>query len=157
MSLVDFYFSELTKYLKQHNCLYVLLDPYILENLRNADGEIKKSYDNRMLISTLEKLGYKHQGYPVGYSKTSQIRWLSVLDLKDKSEQQLLKEMDYQTRRNIKRTEEMGVKVRQLPIEETNRFFKLFKMAEEKHGFSFRDEPYFEQLQKIIRALLQYN
>lgn len=39
--------------------------------------------------------------------------------------------MDYQTRRNIKRTEEMGVKVRQLPIEETNRFFKLFKMAEE--------------------------
>jgi len=148
LSLVDFYFSELTKYLKQHNCLYVLLDPYILENLRNADGEIKKSYDNRMLISTLEKLGYKHQGYPVGYSKTSQVRWLSVLDLKDKSEQQLLKEMDYQTRRNIKRTEEMGVKVRQLPIEETDRFFKLFKMAEEKHGFSFRDEPYFEQLQK---------
>ena len=152
MSLVDFYFSELTKYLKQHNCLYVLLDPYILENLRNADGEIKKSYDNRMLISTLEKLGYKHQGYPVGYSKTSQIRWLSVLDLKDKSEQQLLKEMDYQTRRNIKRTEEMGVKVRQLPIEETNRFFKLFKMAEEKHGFSFRDEPYFEQLQKDYQS-----
>ncbi|SCS82562.1 fmhA protein [Staphylococcus caeli] len=101
-----------------------------------------------MLISTLEQLGYQHQGYPVGYSKSSQIRWLSVLDLKGKSEQQLLKEMDYQTRRNIKRTDEMGVKVRQLPIEETDRFFKLFKMAEEKHGFSFRDEPYFKQLQR---------
>lgn len=33
----------------------------------------------------------------------SQIRWLSVLDLKDKTEDQLLKEMDYQTRRNIKK------------------------------------------------------
>ena len=32
----------------------------------------------------------------------SQIRWLSVLDLKDKNEDQLMKEMDYQTRRNIK-------------------------------------------------------
>ena len=33
----------------------------------------------------------------------SQIRWLSVLDLKDKNEDQLMKEMDYQTRRNIKK------------------------------------------------------
>ncbi|WP_436854532.1 aminoacyltransferase [Staphylococcus caeli] len=148
IALVNFYFKSLTDYLKKHNCLYVLLDPYILENLRNADGEIIESYDNRVLISTLEQLGYQHQGYPVGYSKSSQIRWLSVLDLKGKSEQQLLKEMDYQTRRNIKRTDEMGVKVRQLPIEETDRFFKLFKMAEEKHGFSFRDEPYFKQLQR---------
>ena len=32
----------------------------------------------------------------------SQIRWLSVLNLKDKSEDQLLKEMDYQTRRILK-------------------------------------------------------
>ncbi|MEB7462553.1 aminoacyltransferase [Staphylococcus succinus] len=152
IALVNFYFKSLTSYLKKHNCLYVLLDPYILENLRNADGEIIKSYDNRMLISTLDQLGYKHQGYPVGYSKTSQIRWLSVLDLKNKTEQQLLKEMDYQTRRNIKRTEEMGVKVTTLPIEETERFFKLFKMAEEKHGFSFRDESYFEELQKAYKG-----
>lgn len=148
ISLVNFFFKSLTHYLKQHNCLYVLLDPYILENLRNVDGEIIQSYDNRMLIRTLNQLGYQHQGSPVGYSKTSQIRWLSVLDLKDKSEQQLLKEMDYQTRRNIKKTEEMGVKVRQLPIDETSRFFKLFHMAEEKHGFSFRNQQYFEQLQK---------
>ncbi|WP_303621276.1 peptidoglycan bridge formation glycyltransferase FemA/FemB family protein, partial [Brevibacterium casei] len=59
-----------------------------------------------------------------------------------------MKEMDYQTRRNIKKTYEMGVKVRTLSIEETGTFFDLFRMAEEKHGFKFRDEPYFEELQK---------
>ncbi|MEJ7307179.1 peptidoglycan bridge formation glycyltransferase FemA/FemB family protein, partial [Staphylococcus epidermidis] len=83
-------------------------------------------------------------GYTVGYDMMSQIRWLSVLDLKGKSEDQLMKEMDYQTRRNIKKTYEMGVKVRTLSIEETGTFFDLFRMAEEKHGFKFRDEPYFE-------------
>lgn len=96
----------------------------------------------------MEELGYKHQGYTVGYDTMSQIRWLSVLNLKDKSEDQLLKEMDYQTRRNIKKTYEMGVKVKTLPIEETNTFFELFKMAEEKHGFKFREEPYFVEMQK---------
>ncbi|MGU3218612.1 peptidoglycan bridge formation glycyltransferase FemA/FemB family protein [Staphylococcus aureus] len=48
----------------------------------------------------------------------SQIRWLSVLDLKDKTEDQLLKEMDYQTRRNIK-TYDIGVKTKTLTIDET--------------------------------------
>ena len=61
----------------------------------------------------------------------------------------LLSEMDYQTRRNIKKTYEMNVQVRTLSIEETSRFFKLFKMAEEKHGFKFRNQDYFEKMQKI--------
>ena len=42
----------------------------------------------------------------------------------------------------------MGVKVKTLPIEETDTFFELFKMAEEKHGFKFREEPYFVEMQK---------
>ena len=78
----------------------------------------------------MDTLGYKHQGFPVGYDSMSQIRWLSVLDLKDKTEDQLLKEMDYQTRRNIK-TYDIGVKTKTLTIDETQTFFDLFHMAEE--------------------------
>ncbi|MGD3158749.1 aminoacyltransferase [Staphylococcus cohnii] len=147
--LVRFFYKHLTKYLKKNRGLFVLTDPYTLENIRNTQGEILENYNNRPLLKTMEDLGYKHQGYTVGYSQTSQIRWLSVLDLKNKTEDQLLKDMDYQTRRNIKKTYEMDVKVRTLPIEETDTFFKLFKMAEEKHGFTFRGKEYFEQMQKI--------
>lgn len=156
-ALVRFFFKSLTEYLKKQNCLYVLVDPYLIENLRTADGEIIKSYDNRAFMKTMNDLGYKHQGFTIGYDTMSQIRWLSVLDLKDKSEEQLLKEMDYQTRRNIKKTYEMGVKVRTLPIEETTTFFELFRMAEEKHGFKFRELPYFEEMQRIYgdKAMLK--
>ena len=59
--------------------------------------------------------------------------------------------MDYQTRRNIKKTYEMGVKVKTLPMEDTHTFFELFQMAEEKHGFKFRDEPYFYEMQKTYK------
>ncbi|UXU64527.1 aminoacyltransferase [Staphylococcus agnetis] len=149
LTLVQFFYHHLTTYLKKQRCLYVLTDPYWLENIRDAKGNIIKSYDNQALIQVMHKLGYEHQGYPVGYSTSSQIRWLSVLDLKDKSIDALLKEMGYQTRRNIKKTYEMGVEVMTLPYEETERFFKLFRMAEEKHGFKFRDLAYFEQLQDI--------
>ncbi|UXS75752.1 aminoacyltransferase [Staphylococcus chromogenes] len=148
-SLVKFFFEQLTAYLKRHRCLYVLTDPYLIENVRNAKGEIIEARDNTAMKKVMASLGYVHQGYSVGYSATSQIRWHSVLDLKNKTEDQLLKEMNYQTRRNIKKTYEMGVQVKTLPYEETDRFFKLFRMAEEKHGFKFRDLPYFEQLQHI--------
>lgn len=149
--LVRYFYKNLTKYLKKHRGLYVLTDPYTLENIRNTQGEIIKSYNNQPLIKTMESLGYKHQGYTVGYSQISQIRWLSVLDLQNKTEEELLQDMDYQTRRNIKKTYEMDVQVCTLPIEKTNRFFKLFKMAEEKHGFKFRDEKYFEEMQNIYK------
>ncbi|WP_100495228.1 endopeptidase Ale-1 resistance FemAB family serine transferase Epr [Staphylococcus epidermidis] len=147
--LVRFFYKNLTRYLKKNRGLFVLTDPYTLENIRNAQGEILTSYDNRPLIKTLKNIGYKHQGYSIGYSQTSQIRWLSVLDLNNKNTDMLLSEMDYQTRRNIKKTYEMNVQVRTLSIEETSRFFKLFKMAEEKHGFKFRNQDYFEKMQKI--------
>lgn len=147
--LVSFFFENLTKYLKKQRCLYVLVDPYIVINKYEADGNKINEYEHHKLIEMLEEQGYKHQGYSVGYQPMSQIRWLSVLDLKDKSEQTLLKELNYQTRRNIKKTDEMGVQVHTLKIEETDRFFNLFKMAEEKHGFSFRGIDYFKEMQAI--------
>lgn len=147
--LVNFFFKHLTKYLKKQNCLFILVDPYIVIQKHTADGKTIESYEHQSFKAILESLGYKHQGYSVGYQPMSQIRWLSVLDLKDKSEDELLKEMNYQTRRNIKKTEEMNVQIKDLNINETERFFKLFKMAEEKHGFSFRGLDYFKEMQKI--------
>lgn len=75
----------------------------------------------------MEELGYKHQGYTVGYDTMSQIRWLSVLNLKDKSEDQLLKEMDYQTRRNIKRLMKWVLKLKHYPLKKQIHFLNYSK------------------------------
>ncbi len=41
-------------------------------------------------------------------------------------------------------------------IEETNRFYKLFQMAEKKHGFHFMNEDYFKRMQEIYnKAMLK--
>lgn len=148
-ALVTCFFKGLKKYVKQHRGLFILVDPYVIENIRNPEGDIITSYDNKQLFKELNRLGYKHQGYSIGYSQLSQIRWLSVLNIQQKKDEALLQEMQYQTRRNIKKTIEMGVQVRTLDISETDKFFKLFQMAEEKHGFKFRDQRYFEEMQQM--------
>lgn len=147
--IVKFFYQELAKYLKKHKGIFVLADPYILNNIRDTNGEIIRHFDNGNLLTTLHHLGYHHQGYSIGYSQFSQIRWLSVLDLKDKTEEQLLKDMDYQTRRNINKTFEMGVKIKDISITNIGSFYKLFNMAIEKHGFSFRELNYFKETLKM--------
>lgn len=36
----------------------------------------------------------------------------------------------------------MGVETTTLDISETERFYRLFKMAEERHNFKYRENPY---------------
>ncbi|MCE4957409.1 aminoacyltransferase [Macrococcoides caseolyticum] len=146
--LVSTFFEGLTKYLRKRKGLFVLVDPHIILNVRNHDGDILESRDLDGFINQMNQLGYQHKGFSVGYSMDSQVRWLSVLHLDGKSEDQLLKDMEYKTRRNINKTIEMGVQLRDLSIDETEKFFRLFKMAEDKHGFSFRDLEYFKRMQR---------
>ncbi|MCO0860445.1 aminoacyltransferase [Staphylococcus pasteuri] len=151
LSLLNYFFENLKVYTWKHKGVYVLVDPYIIENIRNPDGKIIKHYNNEQIMNALRNLGYLHQGYSIGYSNMSQIRWMSVLNIDDKSEQQLLKDMNYQTRRNVLKTIEIGVKVRTLSINEISKFYRLFQMAEKKHGFKFREEEYFKQMLDIYK------
>ena len=48
----------------------------------------------------------------------------------------------------------MGVKVKTLPIEETNTFLNYSKWLKKKHGFKFREEPYFVEMQKLMKIML---
>ncbi|MDN8771504.1 peptidoglycan bridge formation glycyltransferase FemA/FemB family protein, partial [Staphylococcus aureus] len=69
--LVNFFFKNLTKYLKKQNCLFVLVDPYIVIQKHTADGKTIESYEHQSFKAILEFLGYKHQGYSVGYQPMS--------------------------------------------------------------------------------------
>ncbi|MGV3244799.1 aminoacyltransferase [Staphylococcus sp. 11262D007BW] len=136
IELVDFFFKSLTLYLRRRGTIFALINPYIIENIRDHHGEILESKDNHIWMNHLEKLGYKHQGFSTGYSELSQARWLSILPLKGRTEEDILNGMDYNTARSIRKSIEMGVKVRDLQEDEFDIFYDLYQMAEKKHQFS---------------------
>ncbi|TDM02130.1 aminoacyltransferase [Macrococcus carouselicus] len=147
--LVEFFYTHLTKYLKARKGLFVLVDPYVTRNYLDGDGQVTEALPVDDVIETLASLGYMHKGYSVGYSLDSQARYFSVLDLTDKTDADLLKEMEYKTRRNINKTIEMGVEMRDLPDDEMEKFFSLYRMAEDKHDFSLFDLDTFKRMKKI--------
>ncbi len=149
--LVKFYLQELTVYLKKNDGLYVKLDPNWIYRKYDKDVVPKEEYPAQdALIRLMEDEGYVHQGFTRGYSKTSQARWMSVLDLSGHDEKSLFKSFDSQRKRNIKKAQKFGVKVRFLDVDEIDIFMDLYLDTSERQGFFTHPNPkeYFSNFKK---------
>ena len=58
----------------------------------------------------MEELGFEHEGFHKGFHPILQVRYHSVLDLKDKTSKDILKGMDSLRKRNTKKVQKMVLK-----------------------------------------------
>ena len=141
--LVHFFFNELTKYLKQHNCLYVRVDPYLPYQYLNHDGEITGNAGNDWFFDKMKHLGFEHEGFTKGFDPIKQIRYHSVLDLKNKTSKDILNGMDSLRKRNTKKVQKNGVKVKFLSEEELPIFRSFMEDTTETKEFQDRDDSFY--------------
>ena len=141
--LVHYFFNELNKYLKKHNALYFRVDPYLPYQYRNHDGDILNNAGNDWFFDKMKALGYKHQGFVTGFDPIIQIRFHSVLDLQDKTAKDVLNNMDSLRKRNTKKVQKNGVKVRFLTEEELPIFRSFMEDTSESKDFHDRDDSFY--------------
>ena len=145
--LVDFFFKKIVPYLKKNKALFFRIDPYLPYQLRDHDGNVLKSFERDNLIQQFESLGYEHQGFTTGFHPIHQIRWHSVLDLEGMDEKSLIKNMDNLRKRNTKKVQKNGVKVRFLTKDEMPIFRRFMEDTTEKKDFDDRgDDFYYNRL-----------
>ncbi|UBH23412.1 aminoacyltransferase [Macrococcus armenti] len=142
--LVDFYFRELDRYLKRNQTVFVKVDPYWIYKLYDKDVNPKDGTQNDAIIDQLISLGYKHKGFTRGYTADQQVRWMSVMYLNGETPQSLMKQFDSQRKRNVKKAQKYGVKIRLLQKDELNIFLDLYRETEERAGFISRPDAYME-------------
>ncbi|GAA6823380.1 aminoacyltransferase [Helicobacter pylori] len=141
--LVHYFFNELDKYLKKNNALYFRVDPYLPYQYLNHDGEFIENAGNDWIFDKFKQLGYKHQGFRTGFDPVIQIRFHSVLDLKNKTAQDVLNGMDGLRKRNTKKVQKNGVKVRFLGEDELPIFRSFMEDTSESKDFSDRDDIFY--------------
>lgn len=142
---VDFYFKSLDAYLKKHQALYVKLDPYWIYKTYDKDVNYKaENGTNDAIINQLQSLGYKHNGFSIGYRADTQVRWMSVLYLQGETPESIMKQFDSQRKRNVKKAQKYGVKIRMLAKDELDVFLDLYRETEVRAGFIARPDSYFE-------------
>ena len=145
LGLVDFYLRELDDYLRQHQCLYVKMDPYWIYQVYDKDVKpLPDSDKNDALVNLFKAHGYEHHGFTTSYDSSSQVRWMGVLNLVNETPATLKKQFDSQRKRNINKAINYGVQVRFLSEDELDTFFELYRETEARTGFASKTDAYFK-------------
>lgn len=144
----------------------------VLKKLTDGAKEIAKKYNAMTLkIDTdtpasdtgyadiMKQLGYKLKNNYYNLEGV-QARFLMRVDLKDKTEEELLQSFHHKTRYNIRVAIKKGVKIKVGTREDIPTFFELMKTTGERDGFVIRDIDYFYRmydcLGKYCRIFLAY-
>lgn len=158
IELVEAFSNELLSYLKNKNVFEFIMDPYVLLNHRDLNGEIiDDGYDKHPLVDRLISLGYKHTGYNKFYENL-QPRWLFRLSLKNKTIEEITKGYSKEAIRRSKRKEFLGINVRELKESEVDVFKRLMSDTAKRRGFIDRPLEYYKQMYDALHdsGILRY-
>ena len=145
--LVTFFTKELKEYIKKHNGYVFRVDPYLIYKERDLDGNIVEGgVDNSDKVEHLKSLGFKQ----VPEENSEQVTWMFSLDLEDKTEEQILKEMKPNTRNQIKKTEKIGITVNEIGYDDLDRFQNIMEETSKRKGFSNRKISYYQNMYKLF-------
>ena len=141
------FIEKIKEFVKEHNGYVFRMDPYIIYKQRDIDGNIvEDGIDNSNVVEFLKKEGFKQ--LPV--EEREQVSWMFSLGLEGKSEQEILKEMKSNTRNTIRKTEKIGITIKELKYDELDRFQKIMIETGERKNFSVRGVEYYQNMYKLF-------
>ncbi|ARJ51814.1 aminoacyltransferase [Staphylococcus lutrae] len=141
--LVHFFFNELTKYVKKYHALYLRVDPYLPMLKRNHEGEVIARFQNDWFFDKMANLDFVHEGFTTGFDTVRQIRFHSVLDVEGKTANDILNQMDNLRKRNTKKVQKNGVKIRFLDENDLHIFRSFMEDTSETKDFVDREDDFY--------------
>ena len=147
------YTIRLKEYLKEKDAVFLKINPYIKYRDRDKDGNVVGSFCNQNLINYLKKLGYKHYGFYKKFDKKRDLepRWLSVLDISNKSVDELLKDMRTTTRWMIGKSQKNYITIKKASYDDLGKFKSLMQHTAQRRKFDDRDLSYYQTMYKELK------
>ena len=154
IELLRFFTNNLKKYAKSKNAMFIKIDPPVIYQIRDVDGNIiegNKREDE--VINNLKSLGYKHFGFTKDY-RFSQSRWNFRLEL-DVEYDLLKKRFSKSTRKNIDNMYEKGVSVIRGTGKDLDEMTYLLQATAKRKGFMYRTIDYYKNMYDCYKDLMQ--
>lgn len=149
---------EIKEYVKKEKGFILKIDPYVEYKTRDIDGNIVEGgVDNSKVVENLKKLGFKHYGFNKDISKDLQPRWMYVLDLKGKTEDEIFSNFSKHYRKTIRRTEKQGLVVERISKDKLMDYKKIMEHTSSRRDFIDRPYSYYENMYDKIGENLIIN
>ncbi len=143
--LTKFFFKSLKKYARSHNGYVLHIEPYYELIERDRDGVPKENgFDRTKAEQNLRELGFRP-------CKTSdEPKYAFVIDINNRTPDELLAAMKRNTRNHIRKAEKMGVKIRELEREELPIFKQITESTSRRRDFSDKPLTYYETMYDLF-------
>lgn len=146
-TLLHYFLDEIKSFVKNHRGYIFRMDPYVIYKERDIDGNIVEGgVDHSKLVSYLLDFGFKK----VAIADMEQVGWMFSLPLEGKTKEQILKEMKPNTRNTIRKTEKIGITVKELGYDELERFQNIMIETGARKNFSVRSVDYYKKMYELF-------
>ena len=150
-SLLKFFLNELNNFVKEKNGYMLYIDPYIVSQTRNSDGDVIDGVDNLHVKKEIEELGYNYIG------EYTQVKWNYCLDINGMSKEELFKTFKPNTRNNISKTlNKYVLDIRKLNIDELDEFKKITMDTCQRRGFADKSLEYYQNMYNVFDDEVSY-
>ena len=144
--------KEIKEYLKKENVAFLKINPYVDYQLRDIHGNIIEGTKNDALMEKLKSLGYKHYGFYVDMDEKKDLepRWISVLDIKGKTIDELFKTFRSGTKWGINNSKKNFITLIEADEDNLVEFKNLMQHTAERREFVDRPLSYYQEMFKIL-------
>lgn len=151
--LIEFFTTEIKAYLKNLGVAFLKINPYVDYQLRDVNGEIIDGTRNDALMDKLKSLGYIHYGFYVDMDEKKDLepRWVSVLDIKGKTIDELFKKFRSGTKWGINNSKKNFITMVEAQEDNLFEFKNLMEHTSERRGFVDRPLSYYTEMFRILK------
>lgn len=144
--LLKIFTEQIKEYVKEKNGIFIKIDPYVEYQEHDNNGAIvENGFNNQKCIDNLKKLGYKHFGFNL-MQDTLQPRWMHVIETKNKTLDDIMKDMESKTRQILRKNEKCGIKTREIKKDELHLFKDIMQHTSDRREFVDRPLSYYENM-----------
>lgn len=144
--LLETFTNKLKKYIKKEQGIFVKIDPFVEYQEHDNDGNIvKDGYNNKSAVENLKQLGYKFFGFNL-MQDTLQPRWMHVIETKNRTLDDVMKDMESKTRQILRKNERCGITTREITRDELPIFKDIMKHTSDRREFVDRPLSYYEAM-----------
>lgn len=153
--LLKDFILELKNYLKKKNITFLKIDPFVVYNYRDSNGELTEENSlGKDLVKTLKDLGFKHHGLSKGIENELQPRWIYKLSL-DKDYEELFNNFSKSTRKNILSAKKKGLVVRKAKDEDLETVVSILEESSKRKAFILRSFNYYKQMKDNLGDMMK--
>ena len=138
--------NQLKVYAKKEKAIFIKIDPYVEYQEHDNDGNIvENGYNNKEAVENLKQLGYKFFGFNL-MQDTLQPRWMHVIEINGRDEEEVQKDMESKTRQILRKNEKSCIKTHEITRDELPVFKSIMEHTGDRRDFIDRPLSYYEAM-----------